>query len=85
MQQPKKGESEEGKINERSDQEIMIEELADCILNVLKTDCHKEAEPFESYPHTLRLRLHANSKKFSQNLIQGYEALIETLHSMPKK
>ena len=85
MNQPQKGDrSKRSKTNELSDQ-VMMGELAERILNVLKTDFQKESEPFESYAHDLRLRLHFDTKAFRERLVQGYEVLLEALYSLPKQ
>lgn len=77
-----RGDSAEHSNASQASDQVMIGELADCILDVLKADVQQDIEPFENYAHALRLRLQVKTK-FRERCIQGYEALLETLQAMP--
>lgn len=70
------------KTKELTEQE-MLEQLAESVLYVMKKDMQNEHEPFEAYSCHLKVRFHRKSKLFKQRVVQGYEALLETLHGMP--
>lgn len=81
MTRPQKGHpSNRSKTKQIVDQGMMGD-LAKYIIEVLEADDQKEVEPFESYAHQLRKRMHADTKLFCNRFIQGYESLLEELRS----
>lgn len=78
MTQPQPGDSSHSPVNQDQN---MIGDLADCILEVLKTEAQAEVEPFENYAKALRLRLQADTPSLRERCAQGYESLLENLHS----
>jgi hypothetical protein len=80
-QPPRDDQSKQSKTDHMSDQ-VLIGELAECILKGLREDIQKEGEPFDSYALELRLRLYPNLKVFQDRLIQGYNTLMEILPSI---
>ena len=79
MSHPRGKPSKRSNVNQKSDKEMMGD-LAQSILEVLKTDLPLDQEAFERYALQLRLRLHAEEKSFCNRFIEGYEALLDQLH-----
>lgn len=64
--------------------QVVIEELVECIVDVFNKDVQQYDDPFDNYIHQLRMRFQSNPHLFRRRMLQGYEALMDTLYSTPK-
>lgn len=63
----------------------LAEQLADSVLYASKKEAEKEHDPFEVYACQLKTRLFRKSKLFGKRFAEGYEVLLNALHTMQKQ
>lgn len=61
--------------------ERSIENLADVVIESLKSDAVSEFEPFEAYAQKIRLHIYDNIHEFQHRFVHGYEVLLEEIVS----
>ncbi len=59
--------------------EQSIENLADLVIENLKSGPHPEYEPFEVYSQKVRMHIYENIHEFRQRFVHGYEVLLEEI------